>query len=283
MSQMASNEVSNEDKIVAAIDRNTEAVNSLRNSVGAPGVWLFLLWAGLCVVGCPKAKAAPLVSDGDEIASVGTVQVITPHLSWAPALEGSQWISIAQTGWPISTWLPNGTVVSFSEVFSLDSMPSSAMVSFAADDSASLYVNGALVVAEASAVGNGYTVCSDIAPTCTSHTSVDVLPWLVAGENTLRFDVAQRGGWSYGLNYAGSMTWLDESPLPTPEPGTGVIVLAYLGVGRACQLCFKRKATKQVGNGDGFQVFCDRCLNKARRLIAPIADTKAIARKALEE
>ena len=42
----------------------------------------------------------------------------------------------------------------------------------------------------------------------------------------------------------------------------------------------KRKATKQVGNGDGFQVFCDRCLNKARRLIAPIANTKAVARSA---
>jgi len=31
------------------------------------------------VVGCPRAKAAPLISDGDEIASIGTVQVITPH------------------------------------------------------------------------------------------------------------------------------------------------------------------------------------------------------------
>lgn len=127
---------------------------------------------------------------------------ITPHPSWAQPLEGSQWISIAQTGWPLATWLPNGTVVSFSEAFSLASMPSSATVTFAADDSASLWLNGALVLAEASMVGNGYTVCSDAAPTCTGHTSVDVLPWLAVGENVLRFDVAQRGGWSYGLNYS---------------------------------------------------------------------------------
>lgn len=228
MSQAVSQEVSNEDKIVAAIDRNTEAVNSLRNSVGAPGLWLCLLWAGLCVVGCPNAKASPLVSDGDEIANIGTVQVITPHPSWAPALEGSQWISIAQTGWPIATWLPNGTVVSFSEVFRLDSMPSFATVSFAADDSAALWLNGALVTAEAPQAGNGYTVCSDIAPTCTGHTTVDVLPWLTVGENVLRFDVAQRGSWSFGLNYAVGLQWLDEPPLPTTEPGTAWLALAVM-------------------------------------------------------
>lgn len=209
---------------------------------------------------------------------------ITPHPSWAQPLEGTSWISIAQTGWPLLTWLPNGTVVSFSEVFSLASMPSSAMVTFAADDSAALWLNGNMVLAEASTAGNIYSTCSDFAPTCTGHTSVDVLPWLAVGENVLRFDVAQRGGWSYGLNYSVGLLWLGDPPVvDTPEPGTGLIVLAYLGVGRACQLCFKRKATKQVGNGDGFQVFCDRCLNKARRLIAPIANTKAVARKALEE
>ena len=155
---------------------------------------------------------------------------ITPHPSWAQPLEGSQWISIAQTGWPLATWLPNGTVVSFSEAFSLASMPSSATVTFAADDSASLWLNGALVLAEASMVGNGYTVCSDAAPTCTGHTTVDVLPWLLIGSNVLRFDVAQRGGWSFGLNYAASLTWLDE-PLATPEPGTlALVVLAAINV-----------------------------------------------------
>lgn len=102
------------------------------------------------------------------------------------------------------------------------------MVTFAADDSASLWVNGDLVVAEADQAGNGYTVCSDVAPTCTSHTTVDVLPWLISGKNKLRFDVAQRGGWSFGLNYAVALTWLDEPPLPTPEPGTWAAVLAVL-------------------------------------------------------
>ena len=153
---------------------------------------------------------------------------ITPHPSWAQPLEGSQWISIAQTGWPLATWLPNGTVVNFSEVFSLASMPSSAMVTFAADDSAALWLNGNMVLAEASTAGNIYSTCSDFAPTCRQYTTVDVLPWLLAGSNVIRFDVAQRGGWSYGLNYSVGLMWLDDPPLPTPEPGTLAFVLLFL-------------------------------------------------------
>lgn len=53
----------------------------------------------------------------------------------------------------------------------------------------------------------------------------------------------------------------------TPEPGTLLIVLAYLGVGRACQWCYRRKATKQIGNGDGFKVCCNRCLSRARKAL----------------
>ena len=157
-----------------------------------------------------------------------TAVAIAPHPSWAPAIGGTEWISIAQTGWPLLTWLPNGTVVNFSEVFSLASMPSSAMVTFAADDSAALWLNGNMVLAEASTAGNIYSTCSDFAPTCTGHTSVDVLPWLAVGENVLRFDVAQRGGWSYGLNYSVGLMWLDDPPLPTPEPGTLAFVLLFL-------------------------------------------------------
>lgn len=55
--------------------------------------------------------------------------------------------------------------------------------------------------------------------------------------------------------------------METPEPGTGWIVLAYLGVGRACQWCYRRKATKQLGNGDGFRVCCNKCLKRARKAL----------------
>lgn len=175
-----------------------------------------------------QLAASPLLSDGDETTSIGTSRTITPHPSWAPTLGGTSWISIAQTGWPLLTYLPNGTVISFSEAFTLASMPSSAMVTWAADDSAALWLNGSLVAPEAPAAGNGYTVCSDFAPTCRYHTTADILPWLLVGSNEIRFDVAQRGGYSFGLNYAVGLTWLDEPPLPTPEPGAGWLALAVM-------------------------------------------------------
>ncbi len=207
-----------------------------------------------------------------------TTVAITPHPSWAPAIGGTEWISIAQTGWPLATWLPNGTAVSFSEVFSLASMPSSAMVTFAADDSAALWLNGNMVLAEASTVGNAYTVCSDTAPTCTAHTSVDVLPWLVLGDNVLRFDVAQRGGWNYGLNYAVGLLWLDE-PLATPEPSTAemvlLVLLIFFGIGWM----------RSSGMRDEYQARTAELKDALLNILATSKDedSKAIARKALEE
>ena len=57
------------EKIATAIDRNTDEVRRQGN-------WLFVALIGILVTsGCPCAKAAPLVSDGDEI-GVGTVQEV---------------------------------------------------------------------------------------------------------------------------------------------------------------------------------------------------------------
>ena len=56
------------DKIIAAIDRNTEAVKGNRALEFA--VLVLILFFGIIITAL-LAKAAPLVSDGDEIASVG--------------------------------------------------------------------------------------------------------------------------------------------------------------------------------------------------------------------
>lgn len=69
--------ITHEDKIIAAIDRNTKAIEdstyaliqAISVSHGAIFTVLFFI---MLTIGCPRAKAAPLVSDGDEIASVGT-------------------------------------------------------------------------------------------------------------------------------------------------------------------------------------------------------------------
>ena len=83
-----------EDKIVAAIDRCTTAVENqsawlkvdeedpllpvlqdIREWMKAVFI-LIVCVAALILVAISSAKAAPLVSDGDEIASVGTVQEV---------------------------------------------------------------------------------------------------------------------------------------------------------------------------------------------------------------
>lgn len=66
--------MNHEDRIVAAIERNTEQVKHLTTSSnGRNGLLLVSIFAFCLYTGCPPcAKSAPLVSDGDEIASVGT-------------------------------------------------------------------------------------------------------------------------------------------------------------------------------------------------------------------
>lgn len=171
--------------------------------------------------------AAPILSDGNEtcLPAPCTVQVITPHPSW---IQEVPWISNADSGANVSMLtVGNGIVVSFFERFTIAGA-TSAPLRFAADDSASLWVNNMLVVPAAPMVGNGYSVCSDFGPTCWAWTEINIAPWLVAGENVLRFDVEQRGRYGFGLAFSGSITDIGEPPLPTPEPGTAEIVALAL-------------------------------------------------------
>lgn len=92
--------MSNEDKLIAAIDRNTAQLKEIASSGFTRNLILVSAYAFLVVnIGCPRAKSAPLVSDGDEIASVGTAQVITPHPSWAAPLAQKGILPDVIKGW----------------------------------------------------------------------------------------------------------------------------------------------------------------------------------------
>lgn len=183
--------------------------------------------------------AAPILSDGNETCKLAPaqtslqynnlgyesgckVQLLAPHHSWLEA----QWISHVDSGANASMLtVPNGAVVSFFERFQIPTAPTSASIKFAADDSAALYVNGSLIVPAAPVDGNGYSLCSDIAPTCWQWTTVDIAPWLTVGTNELRFDVEQRGRYGFGLAFEGDV---HADAVETPEPGTGG--LAAIGI-----------------------------------------------------
>jgi hypothetical protein len=156
-------------------------------------------------------------------------------------------VSYAQTGErfaPNYVFTANGVVISFFELLTIPDTPTFASLTYRADDSAALYINNALVQPEAPQQGNTYSVCSDFAVGCTELTelTLDIAPYLAKGDNTLRFDVAQRGGSSFGLNYAGTVNYVEGDAADTPEPATyGLIGLGLIGLG----MC-KRPASSQT-------------------------------------
>ena len=181
--------------------------------------------------------------DPNEWNTIGVTLAVFKDPGWAPALAGSSWVSFAQTA---NQYLPgytspaSGTVVSFYEMLVLPWDATSATVTYRADDTSALYVNDVLVRAEAPSAGNTYRVCSDFAVGCTINTqlTVDITAYLREGANTIRFDVAQRGGYSYGLNYAGMAEGSGNHLSSTPEPATFLMIgAALVGLG-----LFRRKA-----------------------------------------
>lgn len=214
------------------------------------------------------------------------VQSITPHPSWT----GKPWISHVDSG-ANATMLtvPNGTVISFFEHFTIGHVFTAAPIRFAADDSASLWVNGSPVQPEAPMDGNAYTLCSDFGVTCTSYTEIDIAPWLSIGENELRFDVAQRGRYGFGVAWMGevALTDIGDPPVATPEPGTASLLL--MAAALFIFFCFVRTDVELRETTDDLQNV-KRQRDAYRLALERIADTyldseemDRIAREALED
>jgi hypothetical protein len=156
--------------------------------------------------------------------------LVDPDPAWASAIPGSNWISFVNTTNPNAPnyfQVPDGTVWAFYQDFTLTAADTTAngSLSFLADDSASVLLNGHVLVSEASSAGNTYAHCSDVVPNCTAVDTI-VLPAsdFVTGVNVLEFDVAQRAGTSFGVDYSGTAG--------VPEPATmGMMGLGLIAAG----------------------------------------------------
>jgi len=161
--------------------------------------------------------------------SGSATQAISSNPAWAAPLPGSSWISYANTGNPSTPGfivVPNGTDVTFTQIFYLTGNITGASLDVMADDTASVWLNGT-ELASANFAGP-YPTCSSLPIGCLTGTMgiftfADLQPYLVDGKNTLSFDVYQEAGSSYGLDYAGTIT--------TPEPATlMMLVLGLFGI-----------------------------------------------------
>ena len=188
-------------------------------------------------------------ADSSENNSNGNNVVIQKNPAWANPIAGSQWISFENTGDPSSPGfqtLPNGTIVKFYQNFSLSASDTkvNGTVSLYADDSSSVVLNGFVLQPEASGVNNTYGTCSDTKPNCVALSTV-VLPSadFKTGVNVLEFDVAQRAGSSFGLDYSGSAgAATSGGPTTTPEPSTW----AFMATGILALGAGMRKRIKAV-------------------------------------
>jgi hypothetical protein len=160
-------------------------------------------------------------SAGETANNSGSATVnIPPNPSWGSALQGSSWVSYEQSGNPNSAGFispKNGTIVAFTDTFTINGTPLSGSLMVMADDTASVILNGVVLKAFAPTVGNTYSRCSDFTIGCSSETmgTFNLLADLKPGVNTLTFDVEQVAGSSFGLDYAGSVSYA-----PAPEPAT---------------------------------------------------------------
>lgn len=160
----------------------------------------------------------------------GTVNLsglLNPNPVWGPAFPGSEWISYGPTGASSDPGYfspPDGTVVTFTTSFTVTGAVTSASLTVMADDSTSVILNGhTLMTADLSPgaiCASGPIGCLEL--TEGVFTFADLAPYLVDGANVLSFGVVQVGGYSFGIDFSGSV---DPG---TPEPGTVALIGAGL-------------------------------------------------------
>ncbi len=155
---------------------------------------------------------------------------ISPGSTWHAPTGASSWVSFnASTGPTSNLVVPNGDYF-YNTTFNLSPADVNGVVTLTvlADDTLSVFLNNGLVLQSAGAKGpgNSYAMCSDTGPNCLTPLTFS-FSGLVAGQNTLTFDVKQVNLVNEGLDFSGSISTVPE-PLPLVLFGTGFLALVGL-------------------------------------------------------
>lgn len=157
---------------------------------------------------------------------------ISAGTTWHAALPGSSYVSFDPGTGPTGTVVaPNGDYI-YRSTFTVAAADAGATnvgtLTVLADDTVAIYLNNALILQAAGAMGpsNSYAMCSDVGPNCRTPLTFS-FTGATAGLNELRFDVKQVNGLNEGLDYTGSITTVPE-PASLALLGTGLLALGGL-------------------------------------------------------
>uniref|UniRef100_Q01XI8 Ice-binding protein C-terminal domain-containing protein n=1 Tax=Solibacter usitatus (strain Ellin6076) TaxID=234267 RepID=Q01XI8_SOLUE len=216
----------------------SQAAPTTINSAGGVGnnLGLNVACTGLCLSPGGPLPASPKANF--------TINNNIPVSSgWSNPFTGSSWITFlsSQTGTPTPTGqtacggapICNNDFVTFYQDFTASGPDLAGTLKVMADDTAAVWINGVLAFAANGPydpINNTYLTCSNIPVGCLNPTTVGTANFTANnGANRIVFQVYQRDGSGYGLDYQISTV---------PEPGFyGALAL---GLSALC-FAFRRK------------------------------------------
>jgi hypothetical protein len=162
------------------------------------------------------------------VVGVGSTFTLDPSTVWAAPVPNSTWVGYASTAGPVGTVNPALGYYTFTTNFTAAAGTYAGILNIMADDSASILLNGSVLVPFASLGGD--TDCADVGITCRGVDSLVLSGLSLLGgtnANSLTFVVRQGGNLATlnpsGLDFNATLI----SPSSVPEPST----LMLLGTG----------------------------------------------------